>query len=77
MFVELSRRQVRREDRQLVAVLPLRHELVEVRDREAVAEIFAAELRTIGAELESLTRQIEAMTAERTRTQPRQRSAAA
>ena len=43
----------------------------------ADAEIFAPELRTIGAELESLTRQIEAMTAERARPRPRQRSAAA
>jgi hypothetical protein len=43
----------------------------------ADAEIFAAELRTIGAELESLTRQIEAMSAEQKRPKPRQRSAAA
>ena len=43
----------------------------------ADAEIFAAELRTIGAELESLTRQIEAMTAERAWPKPRQRTAAA
>jgi len=41
------------------------------------AEIYAAELRTIGAELESLTRQIEAMTAVRPRARPRQRSATA
>lgn len=43
----------------------------------ADAEIYAAELRTIGAELESLTRQIEAMAAEQKRPKPRQRSAAA
>ena len=44
----------------------------------ADAEIFAAELRTIGAELESLTREVEAMSAAaRVRPKPRQRSAAA
>jgi hypothetical protein len=42
----------------------------------ADAEIFAAELRTIGAELESLTRQVEALSAERARPQRRQRAAA-
>jgi hypothetical protein len=42
----------------------------------ADAEIFAAELRTIGAELESLTRQIETMSAARARPKPRQRAAA-
>jgi hypothetical protein len=40
------------------------------------AEIYAAELRTIGAELESLTRQVEALAAEQVRPQPRQRSVA-
>ena len=44
----------------------------------ADAEIFAAELRTIGAELDSLTREVEAMSAAaRARPKPRQRSAAA
>src|SRR3569833_3175855 len=37
------------------------------------AEIYAAELRTIGAELESLPRQLEAMTADRTRVAREQR----
>jgi hypothetical protein len=41
------------------------------------AEIFAAELRTIGAELESLTRQVEALSAQQARPKRRQRSAAA
>jgi hypothetical protein len=41
------------------------------------AEIYAAELRTIGAELESLTRQIEALSAARPERKRRQRSAAA
>jgi hypothetical protein len=41
------------------------------------AAVFAAELRTIGAELESLTRQIEILSAEQARPKPRQRSAAA
>ena len=41
------------------------------------ADIFAAELRTIGAELESLTRQVEAISAERALPKRRQRSAAA
>ncbi|HEX4739096.1 MAG TPA: hypothetical protein VH331_16205 [Allosphingosinicella sp.] len=41
------------------------------------AEIFAAELRTIGAELDSLTRQVEAMSAGQARPKRRQRSAAA
>ena len=40
------------------------------------AEIFAAELRTIGAELESLTRQVEALSAQQARPRKRQRSAA-
>ncbi len=42
----------------------------------ADAEIFAAELRTIGAELESLTRQVEVLSAERARSPRRQRAAA-
>ncbi|MEA3001691.1 MAG: hypothetical protein QOH81_479 [Sphingomonadales bacterium] len=41
----------------------------------ADAEIYAAELRTIGAELESLTRQIEALSAARPKR--RQRASAA
>lgn len=41
------------------------------------AAVFAAELRTIGAELESLTRQVETLSAEQARPKPRQRSAAA
>lgn len=40
------------------------------------AEIYAAELRTIGAELESLTRQVEALSARQGRPKKRQRSAA-
>ena len=42
----------------------------------ADAEIYAAELRTIGAELESLTRQVEALSAQQARPKPRQRSVA-
>ena len=42
----------------------------------ADAEIYAAELRTIGAELESLTRQVEALSAQQARPKSRQRSAA-
>ena len=41
------------------------------------ADIFAAELRTIGAELESLTRQVEALSAEQAWSKKRQRSIAA
>jgi len=43
----------------------------------ADAEIYAAELRTIGAELESLTRQIEGLSARQDQPKKRQRSAAA
>jgi hypothetical protein len=43
----------------------------------ADAEIFAAELRTIGAELESLTRQMEALSAARPEPKRRQRASAA
>jgi hypothetical protein len=41
----------------------------------ADAEIFAAELRTIGAELDSLTRQMEALSAQQKRPRRRQRAA--
>jgi hypothetical protein len=41
------------------------------------ADIYAAELRTIGAELESLTRQVEALSARQKRPKRRQRAAAA
>lgn len=42
----------------------------------ADADIYAAELRTIGAELESLTRQVEALSAQQKRPKRRQRAAA-
>ena len=41
------------------------------------ADIYAAELRTIGAELESLTREVEALSARQARPKKRQRSAVA